>query len=69
MDETIVKMPMNNNEWGDIKMTNELQNELMYLVIYSTIKKLYANGTISREVFEKLNNKNAERQGCKPILI
>lgn len=50
-------------------MTNELQNELMYLVIYSTIKKLYDNGTISREVFEKLNNKNAERQGCKPIYI
>ncbi len=40
-----------------------------YLVIYSTLKKLYNNGTISREAFERLNSKNAEIQGCKPLVI
>lgn len=45
------------------------KNEIMYLLIFSVLKRLYANGSISKEIFERLNTKNAEQQGCKVITI
>lgn len=50
-------------------MNNTQKNELIYLVIFSYLKKLYNNGLITKEVFERLNIKNAECQNCKPITI
>lgn len=50
-------------------MNDELKNELMYLAVFSVLKRLYSNGDISKEVFNRLNNKNAENQNCKPITI
>lgn len=47
----------------------ENKNEIMYLMIFSVLKRLYTNGSISKEVFERLNSKNAEQQGCKVITI
>lgn len=45
------------------------KNEIMYLLIFSVLKRLYAKGSISKEIFERLNTKNAEQQGCKVITI
>ena len=45
------------------------KNEIKYLLIFSVLKRLYTNGSISKEVFERLNAKNAEQQGCKVITI
>ncbi len=50
-------------------MNDELKNELMYLAVFSVLKRLYSTGNISKEVFNRLNNKNAENQNCKPIAI
>ncbi len=49
-------------------MNNDISNEIMYLVIFSTLIKLYRDGSISKEVFNKLNSRNADIQGCKPIV-
>lgn len=47
----------------------ENRNEIMYLMIFSVLKRLYTNGSINKEVFERLNSKNAEQQGCKVITV
>lgn len=47
----------------------ENKNEIMYLVIFSVLKRLYTNGSINKDVFERLNSKNAEQQSCKVITI
>lgn len=46
-----------------------IQNELMYAAIFVTLKRLYDKGEISKEVFDRLNTKNAENQGCKVIFV
>ena len=50
-------------------MSNQMKSEMTYLMIFSVLKKLYVNGSISKEIFERLNTKNAEQQGCKVITI
>lgn len=50
-------------------MDETLKKEMSYLAIFSTIKKLYESGAISKEVFNRLNTKIAECQNCKPITI
>lgn len=50
-------------------MSNQMKSEMTYLMIFSVLKKLYSNGSISKEIFERLNKKNAEQQGCKVITI
>lgn len=50
-------------------MNEELKREMIYLSIFSILKRVYQNGEISKETFEKLNIKNAECQGCKPLMI
>lgn len=41
----------------------------VYLAVFSVLKRLHTNGDISKEVFDRLNNKNAENRNCKPITI
>lgn len=50
-------------------MEDNLKGELVYLAVFAVLKRLYSNGDISKEVFNRLNNKNAENQNCKPITI
>lgn len=50
-------------------MNEELKREMIYLSIFSILKRVYQNGEISKKTFEKLNIKNAECQGCKPLTI
>lgn len=50
-------------------MDDNLKSELVYLAVFSVLKRLYSNDDISKEVFNRLNNKNAENQNCKPIAI
>ena len=50
-------------------MNEALKKEMIYLSIFLTLKRVYQNGEISKETFEKLNLKNAECQGCKPLTI
>ena len=50
-------------------MNETLKREMIYLSIVLILKRVYQNGEISKETFEKLNLKNAECQGCKPLTI
>lgn len=50
-------------------MEFKLKNELSYLMIFYALKKLYDSNNIDRETFDRLNTKNAESQGCKPVVI
>lgn len=50
-------------------MNERTKNEMTYLFIYSVLRKLYQEGKIAKRTFEVLNTKNAERQGCKPVVI
>ncbi len=50
-------------------MEEKLKNEMLYLVIFSVLKRLYLNGDISKDVFNRLNAINAEKKNCKPITI
>ena len=50
-------------------MNETLKREMIYLLIFSILERVYQNGEISKETFEKLNLKNAECQGCKPLTI
>lgn len=50
-------------------MDTKLRNELTYLVIFYSLKKLLENGDIDKDTFDKLNIKNAESQGCKIAVI
>jgi len=50
-------------------LENQIKNEMTYLVIFSALKKLLENGNISKEVFNRLNCKNAQQQGCKEIVV
>lgn len=50
-------------------MNETLKREMIYLSIFLILKRVYQNGEISKETFEKLNLKNAECQGCKSLTI
>ncbi|MCM1508741.1 MAG: hypothetical protein NC177_16660 [Ruminococcus flavefaciens] len=50
-------------------MSEKLKNEMLYLAIFSVLKRLYQNGDISKEVFYRLNTINAEKSNCKPITV
>lgn len=50
-------------------MSEELRNELIYCEAYSILTVLFERGTISKEIFEKLNTLNAETMHCKPITV
>ena len=50
-------------------MSEEMKNELIYCEAYSILKTLFERGTITREVFEKLNMLNAETMHCQPITV
>ncbi len=50
-------------------MNEALRKEITYLAIFSLLKRLYLNQQITKEVFDRLNRKNAQEQGCKPLLF
>ena len=50
-------------------MNNQLKSEMTYLMIFSVLKRLFENGSIDRKVFDRLNTKNAEQQGCQAIIF
>lgn len=50
-------------------MSEAMKKEMIYLAAFSMLKRLYQQGKISKMVFERLNRKNAESQGCKMVLI
>ena len=50
-------------------MDIKLRNELTYLMIFFSLKKLLENGDIDKDTFDRLNIKNAESQGCKAAVI
>jgi len=50
-------------------MDERLKNEMFYLAIFSVLKRLYQNGDISKDVFNRLNAINAEKKNCKPITV
>lgn len=49
-------------------MYTEEKNEIIYLAAYTVIKKMLDENVISRAVFERLNQKMAEKQNCKPVV-
>jgi hypothetical protein len=50
-------------------MDEIIKKEAVYLAAYSVLKRWYENGNISKAVFERLNRKNTECQGCKMVAI
>lgn len=50
-------------------MNESIKKEMIYLAAFSILKRLYQQGQISKSVFERLNRKNAECQGCKMVVI
>lgn len=50
-------------------MDIKLENELTYLMIFFSLKKLFENGDIDKDTFDRLNIRNAESQGCKIAVI
>lgn len=50
-------------------MDIRLKNEITYLMIFYSLKKLLENGDIDKDTFDRLNIKNAESQGCKVAVI
>lgn len=58
------------NKNSEVKLMEvNVKNELTYLMIFYSLKKLLENGEINREVFDRLNIKNAESQGCKAVAL
>lgn len=49
-------------------MYTEEKNEIIYLAAYTVIKKMLDENMISRAAFERLNQKMAEKQNCKPVV-
>ena len=50
-------------------MDIRLKNEITYLMIFYSLKRLFENGDIDKDTFDRLNIKNAESQGCKIAVI
>lgn len=50
-------------------MSNQMKSEMTYLVIFSVLKRMLESGNITKDVFDRLNTKNAEQQGCKAITV
>lgn len=44
-----------------------IKKELKYLMALSIIRKLYAEGKLSKKICERLNRKNAETLGCEEM--
>lgn len=46
----------------------EEKNEIIYLAAYTVIKKMLEENVISKVAFERLNQKMAAKQNCKPVI-
>lgn len=50
-------------------MNEEMKKQMIYLATVDLINRMLRDGVLSKEVLERLNKRNAESLGCKPILI
>lgn len=45
------------------------RKEFIYLMALSVLRKIYNDGLICKEVFVRLNRKNAETMGCAEMPV
>lgn len=50
-----------------LPMPEETKNALIYCAAFSVLKRLWLDGQISRQLFDRLNRMNAEKMNCKPL--
>lgn len=50
-------------------MSEDMKKQMIYLASLDIIRRLLRDGVVSREVLERLNRRNAESVGCKPVAI
>ncbi len=50
-------------------MSEDLRKQMIYLSSIDIIRRMLKDGIASREVLERLNHRNAESMGCKPISL
>ena len=50
-------------------MTEDLRKQMIYLSSLDIIRRMLRDGIASREVLERLNRRNAESMGCKPVAL
>ena len=48
-------------------MSEDLRKQMIYLSSLDIIRRMLRDGIASREVLERLNRRNAESMGCKPV--
>ena len=48
-------------------MSEDLRKQMIYLSSLDIIRRMLKDGIASREVLERLNRRNAESMGCKPV--
>ena len=44
------------------------KDEIIYLAAYTVIKKMLEEKVIGKEAFDRLNQKIAKKQNCKPVV-
>lgn len=50
-------------------MSEDLRKQIIYLSSIDIIRRMLRDGIASREVLERLNRRNAESMGCKPVAL
>ena len=50
-------------------MSEDLKKQMIYLSSLDTIRRMLRDHIASREVLERLNRRNAESLGCKPVAL
>lgn len=50
-------------------MSEDLRKQMIYLSALDLIRRMLKDGIASREVLERLNLRNAESMGCKPVAL
>ena len=50
-------------------MNESMVNEVTYLIMYLTIKKLHERGYLSKEFYKRINEVGAEQNNCRPIEV
>ncbi len=50
-------------------MSDEVRKQMIYLSALDIIRRLLRDGVADREVLERLNRRNAESMGCKPVAL
>lgn len=50
-------------------MSEDLRKQIIYLSSLDIIRRMLRDGIASREALERLNRRNAESMGCKPVAL